>query len=105
LCIWKVVTWGSGIPPAALLASAPWWEIGTARAQQIFIVCHGEFESTCKQHPYTVFERCGSDNGVGGANPDLSYANVSIVQRRVVFDMSYGGIWRLSWDGQLSWSI
>jgi len=58
----------------ALLASAPWWEIGTARAQQIFIVCHGEFENTCKQHPYTVFERCGSDNGVGGANPERTCA-------------------------------
>jgi len=47
-----------------------------ARAQQIFIVCHGELESICKQHPYTVFEHCGNDNGVGGANPDQSGRNL-----------------------------
>jgi hypothetical protein len=46
-----------------------------ARSQQIFIVCHGEYESTCKQHPYTVFEHCGKDNGVGGANPKVSGRN------------------------------
>src|SRR6516162_8199901 len=48
----------------------------SAYAQQIFIVCHGEFENTCKQHPYTVFEHCGDDNGVGGANPNLSARNL-----------------------------
>jgi hypothetical protein len=52
------------------------WEIKTASAQQVFIVCHGEFESTCKQHPYTVFEHCGNDNGVGGADPNKSGRNL-----------------------------
>jgi hypothetical protein len=47
-----------------------------AHAQQIFIVCHGEFESSCKQHPYTVFEHCGNDNSVGGANPNQSGKNL-----------------------------
>jgi hypothetical protein len=42
------------------------------RAQQIFIVCHGEFEAVCKQHPYTVFEHCGDDNHVGGADPPVT---------------------------------
>jgi hypothetical protein len=51
---------------------ALWMGIATARAEQIFIVCHGEFESTCKSHPYTLFENCGSDKGGGGANPRAS---------------------------------
>jgi hypothetical protein len=47
-------------------------EGNAARGEQVFLVCHGEFESRCKQHPYTVFEHCGADNGVGGANPTVS---------------------------------
>ena len=50
--------------------------LNAAHAQQIFIVCHGEFEGTCKQHPYTVFEHCGNDNGVGGADPKVSGRNL-----------------------------
>lgn len=63
----------------ALLAVVPLSEFAVfspARAQQIFIVCHGELENICKQHPYTVFEHCGSDNGVGGANPTQSGKNL-----------------------------
>ena len=44
----------------------------TAAPRQTFIVCHGELESKCRNHPYTIFEHCGNDNGIGGADPQAS---------------------------------
>jgi hypothetical protein len=42
------------------------------QTSQVYEVCHGEFESQCKAHPYDKFEPC-SFNG-SGANPPLSVA-------------------------------
>jgi hypothetical protein len=44
--------------------------------RQTFVVCHGEDESVCKKHPYTVFEHCGDDNGVSGANGSITGRNL-----------------------------
>ena len=41
-------------------------------SRRVFVVCHGEHEETCRTHPYDVFEHCGDDNGVGGADPNVS---------------------------------
>ena len=43
--------------------------LSSGRAEQVFVVCHGEYEFKCRAHPYTVFEHCGDDNHVGGADP------------------------------------
>jgi predicted acylesterase/phospholipase RssA len=39
--------------------------------RRVFVVCHGEHEAKCGTHPYEVFEHCGDDNGVGGADPKV----------------------------------
>ncbi len=43
-----------------------------AQTSQVYIVCHGDHESTCKMHSYAYFEHCGDDNGVGGADPNAT---------------------------------
>ena len=47
-----------------------------ASPREVFVVCHGEYEAKCKAHPYTNFEHCGNDNGVGGANGNVSGRNL-----------------------------
>jgi pimeloyl-ACP methyl ester carboxylesterase len=57
----------TGVPPAAQKTSAP---------SKVAVVCHGEHLSTCRSHAFDVFEHCGDDNGVGGADPNLSGRNI-----------------------------
>jgi hypothetical protein len=57
-------------PPSGPIPSPT--AVATPTAKQVYQVCHGEIESTCKQHAYTVFEMCSDKNGVGGANPAIS---------------------------------
>lgn len=40
--------------------------------QQIWVVCHGEFENICRKHSYNKWEECSDKNGVKGPNPALS---------------------------------
>jgi len=47
-----------------------------ASPRQVFVVCHGEHETKCKAHPYDKFEHCGDDNGVGGADGNVSGRNL-----------------------------
>jgi hypothetical protein len=56
----------------ALVALIGPFVIPTAIAQKSIAVCHGEYEFKCKAHFYQVFEHCGDDNGVGGADPKVS---------------------------------
>ena len=44
----------------------------TSTARKTVVVCHGEYKQECDAHPYDVFEHCGNDNGVGGADPRIS---------------------------------
>lgn len=57
----------TGVPPSPPKASTP---------SRIAIVCHGEQEFLCRRHRFDVFEHCGNDNGVGGADPSLSGRNI-----------------------------
>src|ERR1700722_12983406 len=48
----------------------------TVFAERLTVVCHGEYEFKCKAHFYQIFEHCGDDNGVSGANPNVSGPNL-----------------------------
>jgi hypothetical protein len=39
-----------------------------------FVVCHGEYQTKCREAPVAVdvFGHCGQDNGVSSANPNAS---------------------------------
>ncbi|SRR5713226_652461 len=37
-----------------------------------YVICHGEEEFDCAAHAFQIFERCGKDNGVRGADPNVS---------------------------------
>lgn len=80
-----------GLKQSVLLAafgvSAVLFLCPKAYAARTLVICHGEFKTKaevsgtdskfwCDQHPYTVFEHCGDDNGVGGANPQESVNNL-----------------------------
>jgi hypothetical protein len=51
---------------------APSSPAAPAPPRQTFVVCHGEIAAECRAHAYTVFEHCGADNGVGGADGKAS---------------------------------
>lgn len=44
--------------------------------KQLWTVCHGEFESTCKKHSYNKWEECSAKNGVKGADNNVSCQNL-----------------------------
>lgn len=39
-------------------------------------VCHGERKARCEKHPFTIWEECSAANGVRGADPNVSCANL-----------------------------
>lgn len=60
----------------SIIAGVPPHPPKTVAPSKVAVVCHGEQESLCKAHQYDVFEHCGDDNGVGGADPHLSGHNI-----------------------------
>jgi hypothetical protein len=44
----------------------------SAQIRKTVVVCHGEHEARCRTNPFDVFEHCGDDNGVGGADPKVT---------------------------------
>ena len=54
---------------ALLLIGADLVGATSAEAQKNTTVCWGEFETTCKEHPYETHFQCGS-GGNSGINPD-----------------------------------
>jgi hypothetical protein len=62
-----------------------------ALGQRSIVVCHGEYEFKCKAHPYEMFEHCGDDNGVGGANPSTIGPKLCGANNYIGADRSEGG--------------
>jgi hypothetical protein len=63
----------------------------TALGQRAIVVCHGEYEFKCRAHPYQIFEHCGDDNGVGGANPSAVGAKLCGANNYERAELSEGG--------------
>jgi hypothetical protein len=60
-----------------LVAAGTLTSVTYVSADQTLLVCHGEYYSRCQQHPFQIFEHCGDDNGVGGADPkNISGPNI-----------------------------
>jgi hypothetical protein len=62
-----------------------------ALGQRSIVICHGEFEFKCKAHPYDIFEHCGDDNGIGGANPSATGQKLCGTSNYLGADRSEGG--------------